>query len=937
MLSAMRRLFFVTVLLLFCVRFSGQQFGGNPPSVKWRQINTDTVRIIYPVGSDSQATRVASIVHYLAANKPVSLGDQLRKVNIVLQNQTIIPNGYVQLGPFRSEFFLTPQLNNFGQGSISWTDQLALHEYRHVQQFNNFNNGLSKTMKTLFGEEGFALAINTSIPDWFYEGDAVFNETILSKQGRGRIPQFLNAYPALWVAGKNYSWMKLRNGSLKDYIPNHYDLGYLLVNYGRSKYGADFWTKVTKDASAFKGLVYPFQKAIKRYTGISYSNFIKDAFDSYKNELNTITNTAHFVSIENDKKFASYTFPYIVGDDSILFQKRSYRQRPAFYIKDKTGEHLLRYRDISIDEHYSYRNGKIVYAAYENDTRWSWKDYSVLRILDIKTGEQKKLTKQSKYFTPDISADGSLVAAVKIGLNGQSELHVLSAETGAIIQQIHLSEINLFTDPKFITNDSVVVAVRQLDGHMALAIVNLANAGINIITPPSFNIIGFPCVNGSTIYFSASFGGNDNVFVFDRGEKKLFKVTDGQLGDYQVNVLGDKIVWSSFTADGYRLQTTNVGEKQWDEIANSTTDSLFEKFTVSTQAGIGDVLLDKVEHRNFESKNYKKGTNLLNFHSWRPYYEDPILTYSLYGENVLNTLQSEVYYLYNQNERTSATGFTMTYGALFPYLNVGSEYTFNRQELIGNRWRTWNQLDSRIGLSLPLQHTSGKTFKNFTASSFYVFRNELNKGFYKDSLGNTSLSYLSHAINWSQQIQRTVQDIYPRFAYSFSTSYRHAMSSTEGRQFNGNAGLFLPGFVNTHNLVINASFQERDTLNQVSFGNRFAYSRGYTGRYFSRMWKVGANYHFPLMYPDWGFGNMLYLQRVRANLFYDYTKIYSRDKTLTRDQRSVGAEMFVDTKWWNQYPLTFGFRISKLMDQDQFDGFKGTRVEFILPVSIIPK
>ena len=103
------------------------------------------------------------------------------------------------------------------------------------------------------------------------------------------------------------------------------------------------------------------------------------------------------------------------------------------------------------------------------------------------------------------------------------------------------------------------------------------------------------------------------------------------------------------------------------------------------------------------------------------------------------------------------------------------------------------------------------------------------------------------------------------------------------------------------------------------------------------MWRLSANYHFPLLYPDWGFGNILYLQRIRANAFYDFTKIYSRDKSQTRDQRSVGGELFIDTKWWNQYELTFGFRISRLLDNDLFTGSKATVYEFILPVSIFPK
>jgi hypothetical protein len=267
----------VSVVFLLPNSSPAQIFGGNPPSVQWNQVNTDSARIIFPEGLDSQAQRVASIVHHLASRKPVSMGDQFRKINIVLQNQTTIANGYVGLGPFRSEFFLTPVLNNFEEGSISWTDQLALHEYRHVQQFNNFRNGVSKAMYYLFGEEGLALAINASVPDWYYEGDAVYNETILTRQGRGRLPLFNNTFPALWQAGKDYSWMKIRNGSLKDYVPNHYYLGYLLVNYGREKYGLDFWTKVTHDASAYKGLFYPFQKAIKKHAGVDYKSFRENA------------------------------------------------------------------------------------------------------------------------------------------------------------------------------------------------------------------------------------------------------------------------------------------------------------------------------------------------------------------------------------------------------------------------------------------------------------------------------------------------------------------------------------------------------------------------------------------------------------------------------------------------------------------------------------
>jgi hypothetical protein len=936
------------IFLIPCTLFS-QTFGGNPPSIKWKQIDTDSARIIFPNGLDSQAQRVATLVHYLAAGKPVSLGDQVRKINIVLQNQTTVANGYVGLGPYRSEFFLTPSLNNFDEGSIAWVDQLAVHEYRHVVQFNNFRNGLSKLMYTLFGEDGLSLAINASVPDWFYEGDAVFIETVLTNQGRGRLPLFLNAYRSLWLEGKNYSWMKLRNGSYKNFVPNHYYLGYLLVNYGREKYGADFWTKVTKEASAYKSVFYPFQHAVKKYAGIDFKNFYTNAFEYYKsgsslqlkNRMKPETGSGTEVVIQNitvpTRRFVtSYTFPYQMNDDSLLYLKTSYRQRPAFYIKDKEGEHRLRVKDIANDRQFSYRNGRIVYSAYETDPRWGWVDYGVIKMLDIKTGEQKTLTRRTKYFTPDISDDGSLIAAVQVAPDGKSELHILEAATGKLVHAIRSSEISLFTDPKFIDEHSLVTAVRLKDGKMALALVNVDAESIVRITTPSFNVVGYPCVNNGIVYFTASYLGNDDVFALKLDNKKGYKISNGPLGNYFVNAAKGKITWSAFTANGYQLRQLDEKDITWSEPETASMDSLLPIYTVSHSNFYQDFLAGIKGQRKFTVTGYKKTTRLLNFHSWRPYYSDPEFTFSVYGENILNTLQTELNYLYNRDDKTNAVGFSGIYGGWFPYVNGGAQYTFDQQIPVGNRLRQWGQLDTRIGFSIPLNMTRGKLFSKFSMGTDYVFRSEFNKGFYKDSLGTVSFSYLNHYITWSQQVQQALQHIYPKLGYSVSLNDRHTINRYSSWQFLGGASIYLPGFFSTHSWVFTSAFQEIDTLDIV-FSNRFPYARGYTTAYFARMWKVAANYHFPLCYPDWGFGNIVYLQRIRGNVFYDYQKVYSFDKKNSREQRSVGGEIYADTRWWNQYPLTFGFRVSRLLDNDFSSQTRGTVFEFILPVSIIPK
>ena len=808
-------------------------------------------------------------------------------------------------------------------------------------------------MYYLAGEDGLALAINAAVPDWFYEGDAVYNETIHTEQGRGRIPFFTNQYKSLWLDNKQYRWMKLRNGSLKDFVPTHYHLGYLLVNYGYEKYGPDFWGKVTKDAASFNSLLYPFQHAIKKHTNLDYKTFRKQAFDHYKlnsdmqqknkpkaeRELNEGTEAGEQkITTPTTSFVTNYFFPYRIGNDSLLYLKSSYRKRPAFVIKHNSGEHVLRVKDISLDEHYSYRNGKIVYSAYKPDPRWGWKNFGEIRLLDVKTGNQHTITHRTKYFTPDINDDGSKIVAVNYEANGKCELHVLNASSGEIMQRINASSIAVFSDPKFIDDNAVISCIRFTDGRMSMVRVVLASGAIEYLINPTWAVIGFPNVQDDKVYFTASFKGNDDLFMLDLAnpEHKMFQVSNSKTGNYYVSAAGDKLVYSNFTADGYQLKETSVngaGQKEIDQFLFKNAGSTIK---VANENNFKSMLLEDVQARNFPVNKYKKGTKLLNFHSWRPYYEDPLFTYTLYGQNVLNTLQTEVYYLYNQNENTNAVGFNTTYGAWFPYLSAGTEYTFKRTDTLSNLTREWNQLDSRMGLNIPLDLSGGRYLRGLNFGSSYVFRFEYNTGPNKDLFVENNFSYLSHFINYSQQVQTAPQHIFPRLGFNFTLQYRNAITKYDSYQFFGSGHIYLPGFHSTHSIVVDGAFQQRDTFRTL-FSNRFPYSRGYNETYLSRMWKLGANYHFPLWIPDWGFGNILYIQRIRANAFYDLTRVYSRNKLVTADQRSVGGEIYFDTNWWNQYPLTFGFRISNRLDADLVTGNKGTYFEFILPVSIIPR
>ena len=939
--------------LTFCLavicNLHAQRFGGNAPSMKWQQVNNDAARVIFPEGMDSSAARIAAIEAMLSKTTLPTIGSSQQKINIVLHPNTIISNGYVALGPFRSEFYMTPAQNSFELGSLRWQDMLAIHEYRHVQQYNNFNIGLSHAFRILFGQEGQELANALAIPNWFWEGDAVFQETLVSPQGRGRLPFFFDDYRSLWITGRNYSYMKLRNGSLRDFTPDHYRLGYMMVAYGREKYGDDFWRKVTHDAASFKGLFYPFQKAVKQYTGKSFTAFTKDAFDYFKNQ-----SAGAQPGAEKHKHFvADQEFPVYTNTGSIIYVKTSYKKLPSFIEKTGESERVIRVKDVSTDNQLSYKNGKIVYASYRTAARWGWNDYNELQVLDIQTGIQKTITRKSKYFSPDLSDDGRFIVAVDVQPGRQSVLHVLDAETGAVIKVIPNPGNLFYTYPKFISDKQLVAAVRKPSGEMALALINSNDGSTSYLTAPGYRVIGNPAVLNDTVYFSAAGEGYDRLFAVTLSDRKLYRlsVPAKGIGAYQPSVTGNSIVFTTFTANGYRLQEESKMSIGWDPVSSDQWQQPIGTFNIDlTKNKAAGLLTGVPPAEGLPVKKYSQLTGLFNFHSLLPYVADPDYKLSLVGNNILNTMQSELYAAYNRNEGYKQAGANFTYGGLFPYINLGASYIFDRRGFFQTQPVYWNESQLNAGLSVPLNLSKGRSIINLTMGADYVFKNiTYTSQFYKDSLAKHNLPYQSHLgyingyISFTHQVQQARQHIYPRFAQSLYINYRNSVEAANPHQLLATGNFYFPGFALTHNIVASLAFQNRDTSSSYSFSNSFPFSRGYTVPSLRNMYKWGINYHLPLAYPDFGFGNMVYFQRVRANAFYDYTRAgevaYRNGARTIELFRSTGVEIFFDTKWWNELPLNFGFRYSHLLDRDLYasQGAGAERFEFVLPVNLFQR
>ncbi len=929
-------------VFIFTGQVNAQIFGGTPPSVKWKVVHTVPANIIYPPGLDSEAREVAFLVSALSKSTLATIGNQQRSIDIVFHNLTTISNGYVQLAPFRSEFQLTPEQNSFDLGSLPWHQTLAIHEYRHVQQYNNFRVGLSKAFYILFGQDGLAFANSLSVPNWFFEGDAVFQETLVSQQGRGRLPLFLTGFEALWVSQKNYSWMKLRNGSYRDYTPDWYPLGYMMVAYGREQYGPFFWDKVAGEAAAFKGFFFPLQKAIRRNTGISFDTFHDRAMSYFKNQLtqNAYTSPEADYGKKMHHFVADEVFPQFTDSNHLIFLNSSYTKPPEFVLQETGKEKLtrLKFQSVALDETFSYRDRRIVYTGYEPDLRWGWQDYSVLRLINLDTKKDVRLTGKTKYFAPDISFDGKSIVAVNMAKTGKSSLDILDISNGKIIWQIPNPDNLIYTYPKFFSANTVISAVRNKRGQMALMQIEVPSGNQQILVDWSMQPIGFVSVKDDRIYFTRTFQEQDQGFYLK--DSQIYPMNkDASAGNYQLSASSGKLTWSSFTSAGYRMETAdekNAFNKKPIEFPALDTS---EKHLVFALDRPPFQIPFPIPDTSFPVKHYNAFTHIFNFYSWRPYVNDPNYQLALLGQNVLNTFQSEIFIGYNRNEESKNTGMDFTYGGLFPFLNIGAEYIIDRNGYYGNQKIYWNELLSYAGFSIPLNLSRGRWLTSLEGGSNITYHQQYFQGSIKDSIKNTSYLSLDPQILFTHQLQTARLQIYPSFAQTLLLQYDQAITNISGKQLLASASFYFPGFISTHSVVLNTSFQQRDSLNQVRFSNNFPFARGYTAVNFYQMYTVGINYNLPLVYPDWGFANMIYFFRIRANAYYDYTGVpfyATNGPGVQTEYRSAGIEIYFDTQWWNQLPLSFGIRYSRLLDPD-YAGRGPNQWELILPLNILDK
>lgn len=917
-----------------------QNFGGHPPSVKWLQINTDVVRVIFPSGQEEEATRIASLINYIKSDKVQSIGNRVKKIDLVLQTNQVISNGYVSLMPFRSEFYATPFQNNHTLSSANWLDVLSIHEYRHALQYANANRGATRVFNIISGQAGWFAAMNLSVPNWYFEGDAVVSETVLSTSGRGRTPSFFKEQRALLLSDIDYSYMKARNGSFKDLVPNHYPLGYAIMNYGRNNFGSTIWKDVLADAGAYSSIVYPFSGAMKKHTGMRAPKMYKSAYselkDQWSNELSSLELTNQdAITPENRKTVTNNQFANYLEDGSLVYLSSSYKKTPAIYlIKDGKASKLTSV-GTSYSTYLSENNGMLAWTEYEVDPRWTNRNYTKVMAYDLATKEKKVITTQSKLFSPQFSSDGSRIVATQFTNDLNSNVVILDAESGEIIQSIPNPENHFISYPNWSRSDASIIYLAKKNSELAILKYDLTSKQIIPLTNWTSHAIGRISVGSDRVVFSASYTGIDNIFSVDlEGSKQIVQLSSVEVGAYQPDISTNEqeIVMSEFTPNGYILTSLLLTDAKGD-LFDLKEPTEMDRFNISISEDEGSIL-DEVPNKNYEVEKYRGILDGTKLHSWGYSAENSYTGLYVGLTNILNDFNVDLNGIYNRNEQAFQYSGTVDYAKYFTVLSLKASVD-DRSSVIINQARDafilneFNQTSFGAGLSIPLTWQHGNYTTGLTISSDLV-NYHVDDNFATTSSAFNFSSYEAQ-LSFYNVRRKAYQNLQSRFGQYLFMYYGKTLNTIDGERFNTQAGFYLPGIAYNHGILIEYEYQNELLINPFQYPDYFNYARGYGYVPNDELARFSVNYQMPLLYPDWGFFNFAYFKRVKVNFFYDVAESVVNIVNYSLTQESYGAELTFENVMLNVLPVSFTFRQSLL--PDAFDGDPSSNFEFFFQVS----
>ncbi|GHN01721.1 hypothetical protein WSM22_32100 [Cytophagales bacterium WSM2-2] len=945
----------------------------NPASLRWYQIKTPNFKLLYPLGFETQAQRMANTLEGIRGPEGKTIGSVPRRITVILQNQSAISNAFVSTAPRRSEFYAMPSQNYNFVGNNDWLNMLATHEYRHMAQFQHAKRGFNKALFYVFGYNTFAGLSYAAAPQWFWEGDAVVTETAFTTSGRGRIPNFDLVFRTNLMEGRTFNYHKQYLQSYKNFIPDYYKLGFHMVSYLRKKTNdPNIWDKVTARSWNVPFIPFRFSSALKMETGLYVKDLYNEMASSLQKDWKAQQDTLQLTTFEKvnsraSKSYTDYMYPQEMEDGSILVRKSGIGDIEQLIVfKNGNEKRIFTQGVINEAGMLSAANGRIVWNEYRFDPRWQVRTYSVIAAYD--TGGVRVIgSNKSRYAAAALSPDGARVATVETTTEYQTRLVVLDYISGRVLQAFENPDNGFISMPRWTTDGKEIVALLTNKKGKVIVKFDFVSGRMTSVTDFSQENIGHPVPFGEYILYNSPVSGIDNVYALDTKSGSRFQITCSKYGAYNpmVSKDGKWIYYNDQARDGMDVVKIPFNPPAWKSWTNRDQPQASFRHLLDQEGH--PTVLDNLPSQQYQSKRYHRGMRMINPYSWGGTVSTSLTSAfaGITSQDLLSTTLISAGYAYDKTENTGAWKAAVSYQGWYPIIDFSmtqsdrkvDEGTIETEVLTGTKPNynstivqqdlilKWQEKNIETGLRLPLNTTTSRYFGNITFGnsvgvtqisksnfnriipatvvndsiySFYFLSNYLNDG---------NLIFNHFSVTAYRLLKQSKRDINSKFGQElflnvYGTPYG---GNYNGSQFSVYGVLFFPGLAKHHSLwgywgyqnsqisLLSYSNQKWTAINdnyEYQFRNQVPLPRGGLGvSRFQDFYTMSANYTLPVWYPDIALGPLLNVQRVRINGFLDYG--YGRSVFNTSKGSRINSQAYTSTG----IEVKFDINVMRLLPQ----------------------
>ncbi len=867
-------------------------------------INTEHFQLIFPKGDSVLGQAYANNLEQVYLNASQTLDYKPRRITAVLQTSTAYANGEVVWAPRHINLFTTASHDNYYQ---DWSEQLALHEFRHVVQTSKLDQGATHVFNCLLGEQFTGLVLGVHIPLWFMEGDAVAYETGASDAGRGRVNNFRNELLAQVAQKGIFSYQKAMFGSYADHVPSRYNLGYQIVSYGRAKYGIGIWQAAINRTATHPIALRPFSRGIKQTAGISEKQLYRAALSelaaSSKQEASKYT----AITRPNASDYTCYYTPQKLSDGRIVAYCEQMSDIPALIeIDTATGQHrVIVHPGYMSNKHFSSSGNGIVWNQIRY-TRWDLANHSQVIYYNIANNSKRTIIRRGRYYCSTLSPDCRLIASAST--NGHALWHISINDTcGSPVRQIPTNGIV----PVRLawSGDSTIVFIGINSNYKSVFAANIQADSITQIAPAIQSDIGNLLADGQYVYFTGNYNGNDAWFRYNTADGVCQMIAMSEFGVGSGSIVGDTLLFTYYTADGYQIAEQRISDSvsaMPQKLETELTRALSEQeqhVTFSTDS-------------NYAVSRYSRLAHLINIHSWGPLSVrideseiGPGLTFM--SQDALSTSFLTAGYQYYFADQINNLFADYCYKGFFPIFGVRGDADYYQTTVIDSRSWSHNvnvkQKKITAYMQVPMILRSGAFSTALTMQVAYQYKTVHADDNQKLNYDNTHHTMACSIAGYTMR-RLAQRDLQTKLGITVNADSRRYSDVSGCWQSSVQGWIYLPGLFRNHGICLYAGYQE--SSKDVSFGSRIQYPRGTHSNSETKITSLSGSYVMPLFYPDFCMGDVVYLKRIRARAFYDCAVNVRPERRLQSAGCDVVGDMYI---YRLPMPVSIGCRYARLI------------------------